>query len=59
MGGGYVYMGSAACYAATGTDVVIVETDRHQFEALNDGPMPIHEPSVDDLVATHQVAGRL
>lgn len=52
-------MGSAACYAATGTDVVIVETDRHQFEALNDGPMPIHEPSVDDLVATHQVAGRL
>jgi UDPglucose 6-dehydrogenase len=59
IGGGYVGLVSGACFAALGADVIIVEADRHRFDALNDGRMPIYEPGLDDLVATHRATGRL
>lgn len=59
IGGGYVGLVSGACFAALGADVVVVEADRHRYDALEAGRMPIYEPGLGDLVAAHRATGRL
>ena len=59
IGGGYVGLVSAACFAEFGTEVTVVETDPATLAALAEGRMPIYEPGLDQLVATNVKAGRL
>ena len=59
IGGGYVGLVSAACFAEFGSDVVVVEADRQRLDALHAGRMPIYEPGLDKLVAENVAAGRL
>src|SRR6201995_1767832 len=59
IGGGYVGLVSAACFAEFGTDVTVVEVDADKLAALHDGRMPIYEPGLEKLVAENVAAGRL
>jgi UDPglucose 6-dehydrogenase len=59
IGGGYVGLVSGACFAEFGTEVTVVEVDRHKLAALREGQMPIYEPGLDKLVAENVAAGRL
>jgi len=59
IGGGYVGLVSAACFAEFGSDVAVVETDPGRLEALRAGRMPIYEPGLDRLVSANVAAGRL
>jgi UDPglucose 6-dehydrogenase len=59
IGGGYVGLVSAACFAEFGVDVVVAETDPDKLRALQDGRIPIYEPGLDRLVAENVAAGRL
>jgi UDPglucose 6-dehydrogenase len=59
IGGGYVGLVSAACFAALGTEVAVVEVDRGRLGMLREGQMPIYEPGLDRLVAEGIAAGRL
>jgi len=59
IGGGYVGLVSAACFAEFGSDVAVVESDAGRLEALRAGRMPIYEPGLDRLVAANVAAGRL
>ncbi len=59
IGGGYVGLVSAACFAEFGSDVAVVETDASRLAALHAGRMPIYEPGLDRLVAENVKAGRL
>ena len=51
IGGGYVGLVSAACFAEFGTDVTVMEVDAGKLAALQAGQMPIYEPGLDKLVA--------
>jgi len=59
IGGGYVGLVSAACFADLGTEVAVVEVDKQRLGALQEGRMPIYEPGLDHLVAEGVAAGRL
>lgn len=59
IGGGYVGLVSAACFAEFGSEVTVVETDAARLAALQAGRMPIYEPGLDRLVAENARAGRL
>jgi UDPglucose 6-dehydrogenase len=59
IGGGYVGLVSAACFAEFGTEVVVVEVDPQKLEALQAGRMPIYEPGLEALVVENVKAGRL
>jgi UDPglucose 6-dehydrogenase len=59
IGGGYVGLVSAACFAEFGTDVTVMEVDTEKLAALRDGRMPIYEPGLEKLVAENVAAGRL
>ncbi len=59
IGGGYVGLVSAACFAEFGIEVAVVEADRAKLAALREGRMPIYEPGLDRLVASNVAAGRL
>jgi UDPglucose 6-dehydrogenase len=59
IGGGYVGLVSAACFAEFGVEVAVVEADAERLAALRDGRMPIYEPGLEQLVATNVAAGRL
>ena len=59
IGGGYVGLVSAACFAEFGTEVGVVEVDEAKLAALRAGRMPIYEPGLDKLVAENVAAGRL
>jgi UDPglucose 6-dehydrogenase len=59
IGGGYVGLVSAACFAAFGAEVAVVETEPTRLAALRAGRMPIYEPGLDALVAEGVAAGRL
>jgi UDPglucose 6-dehydrogenase len=59
IGGGYVGLVSAACFAEFGTEVAVVETHPQRLEALQAGRIPIYEPGLDKLVADNIEAGRL
>ena len=59
IGTGYVGLVSGACFAEFGLDVVCVDKDEAKIWTLREGRIPIHEPGLDALVATHQAGGRL
>jgi UDPglucose 6-dehydrogenase len=59
IGGGYVGLVSAACFAEFGMDVALVEADAARLAALQAGRLPIYEPGLDTLVAENTRAGRL
>jgi len=59
IGGGYVGLVSAACFADLGVEVAIVEADPAKLAALAEGRIPIYEPGLDRLVAENVAAGRL
>ena len=59
IGGGYVGLVSAACFAEFGTEVAVVETHPARLAALSRGEIPIYEPGLDKLVADNIEAGRL
>jgi UDPglucose 6-dehydrogenase len=59
IGGGYVGLVSAACFAEFGMDVAVVEVDAAKLAALQKGVMPIYEPGLDRLVTENTQAGRL
>jgi UDPglucose 6-dehydrogenase len=59
IGGGYVGLVSAACFAEFGTEVCVAEADPARLVALHEGRMPIYEPGLDKLVAENVAAGRL
>ncbi|MDG6093701.1 UDP-glucose/GDP-mannose dehydrogenase family protein [Acetobacter sp. AN02] len=59
IGGGYVGLVSAACFAEFGIDVAVVETSPERLAALQEGRIPIYEPGLDTLVGKNLSAGRL
>jgi UDPglucose 6-dehydrogenase len=42
----------AACFASSGFRVIGVDQDRHKVEAINRGKPPIHEPGLEELMAS-------
>jgi UDPglucose 6-dehydrogenase len=59
IGGGYVGLVSATCFAEFGTDVTVMEVDAAKLAALREGRLPIYEPGLEKLVAENVAAGRL
>ena len=59
IGGGYVGLVSAACFAEFGVEVAVVEAQAERLAALREGRIPIYEPGLDTLVASNTAAGRL
>ena len=59
IGGGYVGLVSAACFAEFGTDVAVVETDPYKLISLHNGEVPIYEPGLEQLITENVAAGRL
>ncbi|MDR5657372.1 UDP-glucose 6-dehydrogenase AglM [Halodesulfurarchaeum sp. HSR-GB] len=53
VGSGYVGTTIAGCFADLGHEVVNVDIDEEIVETINSGESPIHEPGLDDLIATH------
>lgn len=58
-GSGYVGLVTGACLADVGNNVVCVDIDQGKIDRLNAGEVPIHEPGLDDLIASNMAAGRL
>ena len=59
IGGGYVGLVSAACFAEFGTEVGVVEVDEAKLAAARKRHARIYEPGLDKLVAENVAAGRL
>ncbi|EGO93514.1 UDP-glucose 6-dehydrogenase, partial [Acidiphilium sp. PM] len=59
IGGGYVGLVSAACFAEFGVSVMVAETDPARLDRLRRGEIPIYEPGLDPLVERNRAAGRL
>lgn len=59
IGGGYVGLVSAACFAQFGVEVALVEADPGRLSQLQEGGIPIYEPGLETLVADNARAGRL
>jgi UDPglucose 6-dehydrogenase len=59
IGTGYVGLVSGACFSDFGHDVVCIDKDEEKVAALKSGEIPIHEPGLDDLVASNVRQGRL
>ena len=59
IGGGYVGLVSAACFADLGVEVSVVETDLAKLKALRENRIPIYEPGLDRLVIENSAANRL
>jgi len=53
LGSGYVGTTIAACFADLGHEVTAIDIDEEIVSAINAGEAPIHEPGLDELVATH------
>jgi UDPglucose 6-dehydrogenase len=56
VGGGYVGLVSAACFAELGHSVNLIEIDREKVEAINSASPPIYEKGLKELLKVH--AGR-
>jgi UDPglucose 6-dehydrogenase len=59
IGGGYVGLVSAACFAEFGVEVAVVEANPERLAQLLNGGIPIYEPGLEALVANNVRAGRL
>ncbi len=58
-GSGYVGLVTGTCLAQVGNDVICVDIDQDKIDRLNKGDVPIHEPGLDDMIATNMKSGRL
>ena len=58
-GSGYVGLVTGACLAEMGNHVVCVDVDPRKIDLLNAGGVPIHEPGLDELIASNRAKGRL
>jgi UDPglucose 6-dehydrogenase len=59
IGGGYVGLVSAACFAEFGTEVRVVETNPARLAMLREGRIPIYEPGLEKMIADNVQGGRL
>lgn len=53
IGGGYVGLVLAACFAEKGHFISLIELEASKVEAINSGRSPLHEPGLDDLLKAH------
>ncbi|HOK58247.1 MAG TPA: UDP-glucose/GDP-mannose dehydrogenase family protein [Methanothrix sp.] len=53
IGGGYVGLVSAVCFAELGHSVDLVEIDRAKCDAINAGHPPIYENGLEELLSAH------
>lgn len=59
IGGGYVGLVTAACFAELGNKVNVIEIDIAKVKSLTRGEIPINEPGLSELWRRHQANGRL
>lgn len=59
VGTGYVGLVSGACFAELGVEVICVDVDHVKVKNLENGIIPIYEPSLDGLVTRNVNASRL
>ena len=59
IGAGYVGLTTAACLAQIGHDVFCSESDIAKLEKLQNGIMPLFEPSLEEVLRNVRSAGRL
>lgn len=59
IGGGYVGLVSAACFARLGHDVTCIEIDEGKLKALQRDRLPIREPGLTDLWIRYRQEGKL
>lgn len=59
IGGGYVGLVTAACFADLGRRVLCAESDESRLSLLRQGKCPIFEPGLDDLLTRGVASGRL
>jgi len=59
IGSGYVGLVSGACLAELGNNVVCVDVDARKIDILNNGGVPIYEPSLEAVIKSNVAAGRL
>lgn len=59
IGGGYVGLVSAACFAELGWTVTCVDKDEGRVTLLKSGGVPIYEPGLDALIASNAGKGRI
>ena len=59
VGTGYVGLVTGTCLAETGNNVICVDIDQQKVKKMQDGIVPIYEPSLDTLFHRNIKAGRL
>ena len=59
IGTGYVGLVSGTCMAEVGNDVLCLDIDPAKIKILEEGGIPIHEPSLLEMVRRNVDAGRL
>jgi UDPglucose 6-dehydrogenase len=59
IGSGYVGLVTGACLAQMGNHVVCLDVDAGKIARLQAGDVPIHEPGLDQLIASNAAAGRI